>query len=152
MSSLRNRYCQEEIRLIRKYIETLIDKMRSATTIEFFKNLAQYDFDGRYYDFHSDYGCDNLSYSNEVLSISFKSLMGGFSLSLKFTEVEIVTLNFANVKEFNSLTLDNLYRGRLEHDGELIEISGGGKGYFYLEFYEGQNLEFWANGVYVEHE
>jgi len=124
--------------------------MINATSIEFFKNLTQYDYDNRYYDFHNDYSCEKLSYSDGVLLFLFKSLIGDIFLSLKFTGVKIITLNFFNVKDVENLTLDNLYRGRVELNGELIEVSEDGKGYFYLEFYEGQKLEFWANGISIE--
>ncbi|HRB70534.1 MAG: hypothetical protein E2604_10125 [Flavobacterium sp.] len=126
--------------------------MIAATSIEFFKNLAQYDYDNRYYDFHNDYGCEKLSYSNGILLILFKSLVDGGLLSFKFTDVIIITLDFFNVKEVENLTLDNLYRGRAELNGDVIEISEDGKGYFYLEFYEGQKLEFWAKGIGLEQE
>lgn len=126
--------------------------MIAAISIEFFKNLAQSDYDSRYYDFHNEYGCEKLSYSNGILLILFKSLIDGVLLSLKFTDVKIITLNFFNVKEVENLTLDNLYRGRGELNGDLIEISEDGKGYFYLEFYEGQKLEFWAKDMGIEQE
>jgi|SRR5690606_33725540 len=126
--------------------------MIAATSIEFFKNLAQYDYDNRYYDFHNEYGCEKLSYSNGILLILFKSLVDDVLLSLKFTDVKIITLDFFNVKEVENLTLDNLYRGRVELNGDLIEISEDGKGYFYLEFYEGQKLEFWAKDMGIEQE
>ncbi|HLV39849.1 hypothetical protein [Xanthomarina sp.] len=126
--------------------------MITATSIEFFKNLAQYDYDNRYYDFHNNYNCEKLSYSNGILLILFKSLVGEILLSLKFTDVKIITLDFFNVKDVENLTLDNLYRGRYELNGDLIELSEEGKGYFYLEFYEGQKLEFWAKSVDVEQE
>lgn len=126
--------------------------MIAATSIEFIKNLAQYDYDNRYYDFHNDYSCEKISYSDSILLIVFKSLIDSLFLSLKFTEVKITTIDFFNVKEMEGLTLDNLYRGRAELNGELIEVSENGKGYFYLEFYEGQKLEFWAKSVNVEQE
>lgn len=122
----------------------------TATSIEFFKNLAQYDYNNQYYDFHNDYSCEKLSYSDGILLILFKSLIDGIFLSLKFTDVKIIALDFFNVKDVENLTLDNLYRGKFEFNGELVEVSEDGKGYFYLEFYEGQKLEFWTYGVNIE--
>lgn len=124
--------------------------MITATSIEFLKNIAQYDYNNRYYDFHNDYNCEKLSYSDGILFILFKSLIDGIFLSLKFTDVKITTLDFFNMKEVESLTLDTLYRGRVELNGNLIEVSEDGRGYFYLEFYEGQRLEFWAKDVGIE--
>ncbi len=126
--------------------------MIAATSIEFFKNLAQYDYDNRFYDFHNDYNCEKLSYSGGILLILFKSLVDGILLPLKFTDVKIITLDFFNVKEVENLTLDNLYRGRADLNGDLIDIAEDGKGYFYLEFYEGPKLEFWAKGLDIVQE
>jgi hypothetical protein len=42
-----------------------------------------------------------------------------------------------------------VYRGKAVIDGELKEFLGE-KGYFYLEFYEGQRLEFGAKSVGIE--
>ncbi|MDO5615795.1 MAG: hypothetical protein Q4G16_06370 [Cruoricaptor ignavus] len=124
--------------------------MKSAISIEFIKNLAQYDYNNNYYDFHNDYSCEKIFYSDSILLIFFKNLIDGFLLSLKFTEVEITTIDFFNVNEIEGLTLDNLYRGRTQLNGDLIEVSEDGKGYFYLEFYEGQKLEFWAKDISVD--
>jgi len=124
--------------------------MITATSIELFKNLIQYDYDGLYYDFHNDYICEKLSCSNGILRILLKSLVNGNFLSLKFLEVKVTDFIFFNVERTDSLTLDNLYRGRFEFNGELIEVYREDFGYFYLEFYEGQKLEFWAKHIDVK--
>jgi hypothetical protein len=108
--------------------------MITETSIEFFKNLAQYDYDNRYYDFHNNYSCEELSYSNGILLFLFKSYIDGTFLSLKFTDVKITALDLFNVKDVESLTLDNLYRGKFELNGDLIEISEEGNGYSFLFF------------------
>lgn len=118
-----------------------------ATSIEFIKNLIQLEYDNRYYDLHNDYNCEKVSYSTGELLIKLKSLTDGDLLFLKFMDVEITSMDFFNVKEIAGLTLDSIYRGRVEFNGELKEVSEDGKGYFYLEFYEGQKLEFWAKGL-----
>ncbi len=124
--------------------------MIAAASLELFKNLAQHDYDNRYYDFHNDYNCEKLSYSDGILLILFTSLADGILLSLKFTEVRITALDFFNVKDARNLILDNLYRGRYELNGKLIEFSEDGKGYFYIQFYEDQKLEFWAKSIDIE--
>lgn len=124
--------------------------MIAAKSIEFLKNLAQYDYNNRYYDFHNDYTCEKISYSNGILLILFKGLIDGNILSLQFSDVTISAFDFFNIKEAKCLTLDTLYRGRVESNGELIELSEDGKSYFYLEFYEGQRMEFWARWLVVE--
>lgn len=122
-----------------------------ATSVEFFKNLAQCDYDNIYYDFHNNYNCEKLSYSNGIFLILFKSLIGGNLLSLKFTDVEMIALDFVNVRDIGDLTVDNLYRGRYELNGSLIDASENGKACFYLQFYEGHKFEFWASGIGLEH-
>jgi hypothetical protein len=124
--------------------------MKAAISLEFFKNLAQYNYNNRYYDFHNDYNCEKISYSEGILLIILKNLVDGVLLSLKFTDVKIATISFSNVKEVEGLTIDSLYRGRAERKGGLIEVSKDGTGYFYLEFYEGQKLEFWAKEIGIE--
>jgi hypothetical protein len=124
--------------------------MIAATSLEFFKNLAQYDYDNRYYDFHNDYNCEKIAYSEGTLLIILKKMVDEVLLSLKFTDVKIATIAFSNVKEVEGLIIDTLYRGRTELNGEVIEVSEDGRGYFYLEFYEGQKLEFWAKDVGIE--
>ncbi len=124
--------------------------MIAATSLEFLKNLSQYDYNNQYYDFHNDYNCEKLSYTKGLLLIIFKKMVDEAFLSLKFTDVKITTIDFYNVKEVEGLTIDTLYRGRAELNGELIEVSEDGRGYFYLEFYEGQKMEFWAKGIGVE--
>ncbi len=126
--------------------------MAMTTSLELFKNLAQYDYNNQYYDFHNDYNCETISYSQGILLIILKKMLDGVLLSLKFTDVKITKLAFSNVKEVGGLTIDTLYRGRAELNGELIEISEDGRGYFYLEFYEGQKMEFWAKSMDVEQE
>src|SRR5688500_17918871 len=110
--------------------------MIAARSLEFFKNLAQHDYNNRYYDFHNDYNCEKISYSEGILLIILKKMVDGVLLSLKFTNVKIATISFSNVKEVEGLTIDTLYRGRAELNGELIEVSEDGRAYFYLEFYE----------------
>ena len=126
--------------------------MVTGDSIEFFKNLIQFDYNDVYYDFHNDFICKKVLYCNGILLILFKSLDDEDSLSLKFTEVKIINLDFFNVKDVENLTLDNLYRGRYELNGDLIELSDRGEAYFYLEFYDGQKLEFWAKSLDVEKE
>lgn len=122
-----------------------------AKTIEFFKDLSQYSYDGQYYDLHNNYDCQKISFINGVLLVEFINIVDGALLSLKFTDVKItkaLLFNSRNVE--GSTTIDNIYRGRMEMDGELIDVSKDGRAYFYLEFYEGQVFEFWAQSVGIE--
>jgi len=124
--------------------------MINVTSIEFFKNLAQFDYNNLYYDLHNDYNCEKLTFSDGILLIQFKSIIDDKLLFIKFMDTKLVYLNVFNVKEVENLSLDNLYRGRFELNGELIDVSIDGEAYFYLEFYEGQKFEFWAKKMSIE--
>ena len=141
---------QQEIRMIRKYIDKLGNNMINVTSIKFFKNLAQFDYNNLYYDLHNDYNCEKLTFSDGILLIQFKSIINDNLLFIKFMDTKLVYLNVFNVKEVENLSLDNLYRGRFELNGELIDVSIDGEAYFYLEFYEGQKFEFWAKNMSIE--
>jgi hypothetical protein len=120
-----------------------------AKSIEFLKDLCQYEFDYRYYDLHNDYECESVSLKDNVLFIKFKQETNGNNLSLIFTDVEVKQFDFFNPRDSKTITIDSMYRGKVVIDGELKEFLGE-KGYFYLEFYEGQRLEFWAKSVEIE--
>jgi hypothetical protein len=112
-----------------------------AKSIKLFENLCQYEFDYHYYDLHNDYDCESVSLKDTVLFINFKQELNGESISLVFSDVEVTQFDFSNATDAKTLTIDNVYRGKAVIDGELKEFLGE-KGYFYLEFYEGQRLEF----------
>jgi hypothetical protein len=121
-----------------------------ATSLEFIKDLSQYHYNDKFYDFHNDYDCEKIIYQNNILLILLKNIHNGTLLSLNFIDTKIVFVDFFNKKEVSHLTIDSLYRGRAEFNGNIIEVSEDESGYFYLEFYEGQKLEFWAKGIIVE--
>ncbi|WP_447642599.1 MULTISPECIES: hypothetical protein [Chitinophagaceae] len=118
--------------------------MVAATSIVFFDDLAQHEYEGVFYDFHNDYSCEKITYIEGVLSLFLKNVVSRISLSLRFLGATVIKMDLFNIKYVNGLTLDSLYRGRFEFNGSLIEESQKGEGYFYLEFYEGQRIEFWA--------
>jgi hypothetical protein len=121
--------------------------MISAISIELFVNLAQYNYNGRYYDFHNDFYCELVSYSDSILQIRFREISNGIRVSLKFADTKIIKFEFSPSGNDEGLTIDTIYRGRGEFNGELSEISKNTQGYFYLEFYEGQKIEFWAGSL-----
>ncbi|WP_147533317.1 hypothetical protein [Bacillus marasmi] len=81
--------------------------------------------------------------------INFKQEINGEIINLAFTDVKVIQFDFFNVSDSKNITIDNVYRGKTIINGELKEFLGE-KGYFYLEFYEGQRLEFWAKSVRIE--
>lgn len=56
---------------------------------------------------------------------------------------------FDFTETMKTLTIDNLFRGKFEIDGALTEFENN-RGYFYLEFYEGQKIEFWSESLSIE--
>ena len=114
-------------------------------TFNYFKNLSQEDYNGKYIDFHNDFDCIKVILIDKVLFIIFKSIIDEQIIKFKFLNVTIRLFEFANTFNVKNLTIDNLYRGKIEENGNLIEFKSGSKGYFYLEFDEGQKLEFWSS-------
>lgn len=124
--------------------------MIKSKNIELFRNLSLYDLDGEYYDFHNEYDCINITLgTDKVLLLTFESTLNKKKVQMKFFDVEIKSMIFFNYAQSQNLTIDNLYRGRFEEQGKLYDFSDDEKGCFYLEFYEGQTIEFWSIGVNI---
>jgi hypothetical protein len=121
-----------------------------ATSIELIKNLVDLEYGGQKFDLHNDYECARILFENKTLLLLMKRVESNESLSLFFFEVNLTSVDFFNETKVENLTLDTLYRGRCLVDTELIDQSLDGKGFFYVEFYEGQKMEFWSKGFSVE--
>lgn len=125
--------------------------MIQVKTIALFENLSQYDFESQYYDLHNDFCCVRILLNgDDALVIVFESVIDKSLVMLRFQDVVLEKFEYFNSQEVENLTIDNLYRGRVEIDGKLKEFSDDGKGYFYLEFDEGQKMEFWSKGLTVK--
>jgi hypothetical protein len=120
-----------------------------CTEIELFKNLAQYDWSGKYYDFHNDFYCSEVKFENDNLILNFISFNNSLNVLMHFKDVSIIKFEINSLQEKQKLAIDNIYRGRFEKFGNLLEFSNDGKSYFYLEFYEGVKMEFFSNEVFV---
>ena len=126
--------------------------MIESTKIELLKNLSQHDFgEEQYFDFHNDYDCTNISFSREkVLQLEFRNLnIEEKIVHMNFFDVRIVLFEFFNFAKVRNLTIDNIYRGRVVSNGKLVEYNYENSGYYYVEFDEGQRLEFWCKGIDV---
>jgi hypothetical protein len=122
-----------------------------SKSIDLFENLSQGEYEGKYFDFHNDFDCVKiLLLPSRFLILLFKNILNGEFVRMKFAHVSIRKMEFFNFNKVENLTIDNLYRGRVEIDGDLLEFKDGDIGYFYLEFDEGQKLEFWSSGFIVE--
>ncbi len=125
--------------------------MIQAKNVELFKNLSQNVYRDKWIDIHNDFDCVKLIFTiDNLLILWFKGIKDGNIISLRFSNVLITKWEFFNFNKVENLTIDNLYRGKIERDGELLEFNQEGNGYFYLEFDEGQKMEFWSSGFDIE--
>jgi len=124
--------------------------MISTNTIEILKDLSEFEFENQVYDFHNDYDCKKICFENGTLILMFQKRVSGFLLSLKFHGVDISKALFFNISSIENLTIDTIYRGRVVVNEVLLELSNNGTAYFYLEFCEGQTLEFWAESIVID--
>lgn len=121
----------------------------AAKNIELFKNFAQWDLGGTYYDFHNDFICSQIKFNNVNLTLYFKKRHNESIIKMSFEHVTIINLEFAILPDSKELVIDLLYRGRFEKDGQLLDIKDNGSGYFYLEFYDEQNIEFFSSSISI---
>lgn len=119
--------------------------------INLFENLAQNNYNGQYYDFHNNFSCTKILMKYDILTLFFIN-SENVIVSLQFQEASIVLFDFYNAKNTIYLTIDNIYRGRFEEGGKLLDITKDGKFYFYLEFVEGQKIEFFAKRIILNKE
>ncbi len=56
---------------------------------------------------------------------------------MEFFDFEIVKMQFTFKCEEESITLGNFYRGRFVNDNILHDRIEDGRGYMYVDFYEG---------------
>lgn len=121
----------------------------NSDKFELFQNISQFDFDKISYDFHNDFDCKKIKFQNNVLILVFRNILNNFLVSLSFDKASLILCEFDFTETIETLTIDNLYRGKFEIDGTLMEFENG-RGYFYLEFYEGLKIEFWSESINIE--
>lgn len=120
-----------------------------ANKIKLFENIAQFDIEGIYYDFHNDYSCTRVSLSEDSLELMFLKSLSDEKISLRFLEVEIFMLDLMFCEINKGLTIDSIYRGRFEVGGFLNEFNEMNKSFIYIEFYEGQAIELFCERIEV---
>lgn len=121
-----------------------------APSIEILADLTRPEQSGQQYDLHGMLHFDGISLDNNILTLKFKDNSAANLVSLIFHQVTPTRFTFMNTSDEFTWTLDLLYRGRVEVNGKLIELSEDGRGYFYVDFLEGQTMEFWAAGMEVK--
>lgn len=125
--------------------------MMQAQDILLFQNLAEFEYEGVYYDFHNDYECSLVEYDGSVLRLVFVDSEGRSTVSIRFQNTKLERVHFTPLDTKDTQTIDLMYRGRAERDGEHVEYELQ-RAYFYLEFYEGLSLEFWSESLILEQE
>lgn len=121
-----------------------------SSDVELFENLSQYYWNDIHYDFHNEYHCNSIIYEDGSFLLCLTSIIGEISVEIKFQNVEFEKIVFVNFSKLSDLTIDNLYRGRFEKEGQLFEFNDDKKSYFYLEFDEGPRMEFWSDCIEVK--
>ncbi|OJW45487.1 MAG: hypothetical protein BGO56_02050 [Sphingobacteriales bacterium 48-107] len=122
--------------------------MVSAITLEILKDLLQLEYQNKYYDIHNDYNCARISYLEKKLFLFLEKIDASASMIILFNQVDLVVFNTYPTKDNG--TIDSFYRGRTFMNEALVEETEDEKGYFYLEFYEGQKIEFWAKSLEIQ--
>ena len=120
-----------------------------SNTFDLFQNISQFYFRDVSFDFHNDFNCEQVIFENHRLCLVFSNTENKSTVSLCFQDTTITYCQFDFTAQIESLTIDNLYRGRFEIDASLIEFDND-RSYFYLEFCEGPKLEFWCESIRVE--
>jgi hypothetical protein len=121
----------------------------NSKNIELFQNLSLIEFDNSSFDLHNDFNCLKVKLQNNVLILVFQNIVHKFLVIVSFNNITFTVIEFNFTEIMRDLTIDNLYRGRFEVNETLIEFDNG-RGYFYLEFCEGQKFEFWSEGMSIE--
>jgi hypothetical protein len=120
-----------------------------AADIELFQFLTDFDFGDGHIDLHNDFNCGKLKFEGGVFVLEFVHTTNKFNVLLKFHNIVMTFMEMDFVEKVEFSTIDNIYRGRCQAGDELIEVLDA-RGYFYLEFYDGQKFEFWCESISLE--
>lgn len=117
-------------------------------TTELFKSLLEIDIDDVHFDLHNDYDCYSILFSKDhELTLSLKSSDKEVKLTFKGVTVNYMFLNLTDVNK-DITTIDSIYRGRYEDSNVLREVTDDSRNYYYIEFYSGYTIEFFARTVF----
>lgn len=118
--------------------------------IELFRDLARFESGQTSFDFHNDFDFSGWSYVDHDLVFGFKRSSDVFRVELTFRNAELLELKFDNTRDADTLTIDTLYRGRLETNGELYDTSADGRFCIYFDFLDGFQGRFLCEGVEIQ--
>ncbi len=120
--------------------------MIDLTQVELFEFQLIFHMEDRIVDLHNDYKCETIIYDFEkqLLRCSF---IGELRIFLDFGGASVKKINVLFERTLDSSTLNSFYRGRFEQNGNLLEFTEDGKGYYYLEFENGDSFELHSSKV-----
>jgi hypothetical protein len=127
--------------------------MVELTDIELFKDFIIITDNDINYDLHSDYECTSLEYDSVVqnLIMQFGRIQNNVStenkLAILFLEARLANIHISFPRGKGPSTIDIIYRGRFEENGELREVSDAGERYFYFIFEDGDSFEVYSKKV-----
>ena len=117
-------------------------------TTELFKSLLEIDIDDAHFDLHNDYDCYSILFSKDHdFTLSLKSSDEEVKLVFKDSTMNYMSLNLTDVNK-DITTIDSIYRGRYEDGNVLREVTDDSRSYYYIEFYSGYTIEFFARAVF----
>lgn len=117
--------------------------------LELFRDLARMACGPAFFDFHNDFDFSGWSYSDRTLIFCFTRPTDDLRVELTFRSVDFLEANFDNSRDSETLTLDTLYRGRLEIEGALRDVSADGRFCIYFDFIDGFDGRFLCEGLEV---
>jgi len=124
-----------------------------SSDFELFKDLTSFDHGSRTFDLHNDYFCKSFNYDAENKSLTIELELrrnpgaDDSKLIIIFNFAKLTKFKFPSKGDFE--TIDILYRGRFNENGNLSDFSSEGQGYFYLDFESGGQLEFFSRQIQV---
>jgi hypothetical protein len=127
--------------------------MVELTEIELFKDFIIITDHDKNYDLHSDYECTFLEYDSVVrnLIMQFEKIKNNRKtekkLAIVFLEARLANVSISFPRGKGPSTIDIIYRGRFEENGELREVTDAGERYFYLIFEDGDSFEVYSKKV-----
>ncbi len=117
--------------------------------LELFRDLARMECGTAYFDFHNDFDFSGWSYSDQTLIFCFTRPTDDLRVELTFRGVDLLEVRFNNGRDSEALTIDTLYRGRLEIEGDLLDVSADGRFCIYFDFLDGFYGRFLCEGLEV---
>lgn len=127
---------------------------QSSIQSELFQSLVELDINGFSIDLHNEYDCTSFTYNSNVneFQLNFKSINENTIyplVALKFEQVTFHKFNVGLATTPRSRTIDSIYRGRFEANGDLHEYTEDGRPFYYLDFLETYSFQFFSKDLVI---